>query len=57
MLTRFMPGFSIIMLPSVFSVTENIEKNRRDMGRNSRSLMFFKSGVLQNFANFTGKYL
>ena len=58
MLTRFMPGFSIIiMLPSVFSVTENIEINRRDMSRNSRSLTFFKNGVYKNFANFTGKYL
>ena len=53
-----MPGFSIIiMLPSVFSVTENIEINRRDMSRNSRSLTFFKNGVYKNFANFTGKYL
>ena len=26
-------------------------------GRNSRSHVFFKTGVLNNFANFTGKHL
>ena len=33
------------------------ERSIPDRFRNSRSQMFFKTGVLKNFADFTGKHL
>ena len=35
----------------------NFQEEDDDIIRNSRSQMFFKIGVLKNFAVFTGKYL
>ena len=59
-LNKRMPSSYFPMSFAKFSENHSTEKQKNIFqvnGRSSRSQMFFKIGVLKNFANFTGKHL